>query len=62
LPGGGFNTPQLRDLAATGPFMHNGVIKTLADVATFYDTQSSIAPLRLTQAEKDDLVAFMQSL
>ena len=27
-----FNTPQLRDLAATAPYMHNGSLATLRDV------------------------------
>ena len=59
---GSFNTPQLRDLEASAPYMHNGVFKTLKDVVDFYNTQSSIAPLNLTQAEVDDLVAFLQAL
>jgi len=56
------NTPQLRDLAATAPYMHNGAFKTLTDVVQFYNRQSTLAPLNLTNAEVDDLVAYLESL
>ena len=59
---GAFNTPQLRDLAATAPYMHNGAFTTLEQVVEFYNEHSSIAPLGLTQDEIDDLVAFLKSL
>ena len=64
LPGGGafINTPQLRDLKNTAPYMHNGAFKTLADVVQFYDTQSIVAPLNLTPQEEQDLVAYLESL
>src|SRR5918911_655434 len=54
LPGGGafINTPQLRDLKNTAPYMHNGAEKTLRDVVQFYDTQSIVAPLNLTPQEE----------
>ncbi len=42
--------------------MHNGSLKTLRDVVNFYNTNSSVSPLRLTPAEIDDLVAFLASL
>ena len=42
--------------------MHNGSLKTLEDVVNFYDSQSSIAPLGLTDQEKSDLVEFMKAL
>lgn len=57
-----FNTAQLRDLASTAPYMHNGSLPTLRDVVRFYDQQSVIAPLGLTDAEVDDLVAYLESL
>ena len=57
-----FNTPQLRDVAATAPYMHNGSLKTLRDVVQFYDEQSVIAPLGLTPDEVNDLVAYLESL
>jgi cytochrome c peroxidase len=61
-PHGAFNTPTLRDVANTAPYMHNGVFKTLRAVVVFYDTQASTAPLGLTDAEIDDLVAYLNSL
>jgi cytochrome c peroxidase len=56
------NTPQMRDLAATAPYMHNGAFKTLTDVVQFYNRQSTLAPLNLTDAEVSDLVAYLESL
>jgi cytochrome c peroxidase len=57
-----FNTPTLRDVRNTGPYMHNGHFKTLEQVVDFYDGESSISPLNLTAAEKADLVAYLDSL
>jgi cytochrome c peroxidase len=57
-----FNTPTLRGIGRTAPYFHNGVKKTLADVVTFYDTQSIIAPLNLTPQEKSDLVEYLKAL
>jgi len=31
-----FRTPSLRNIGQTGPYMHNGSLKTLTDVVTFY--------------------------
>jgi cytochrome c peroxidase len=59
---GAFDTPHLRDLRNTAPYMHNGSLKTLREVVEFYNQRSSIAPLRLTPAEIDDLVAYLESL
>jgi cytochrome c peroxidase len=59
---GAFNTPQMRDLANTAPYMHNGSLKTLREVVEFYDQRSSVAPLRLTAGEVADLVAYLESL
>ena len=42
--------------------MHDGSIGTLREVVEFYDQRSSVAPLRLTAAEVDDLVAFLEEL
>jgi cytochrome c peroxidase len=56
------NTPQLRDLANTAPYMHNGAFKTLTDVVQFYNRQSTLAPLNLTNAEVADLVAYLEAL
>lgn len=59
---GAFNTPQLRDLRNTAPYMHNGSLRTLRDVVGFYNTRSTVAPLRLTATEVDDLVAYLEAL
>ena len=59
---GAFKSPQLRDVRNTAPYMHNGSLKTLREVVEFYDQESSVAPLRLTDGEIDDLVAYLESL
>jgi cytochrome c peroxidase len=59
---GPFDTPQLRDLKDTAPYMHNGVFNTLEEVVEFYDHQSSLPVLGLTAEQKADLVAFMKAL
>jgi len=56
---GKFKGPILRGLAARAPYFHNGMAATLQDVVEFYDTRFQ---LRLTDREKADLVAFLQSL
>jgi cytochrome c peroxidase len=61
-PPGAFNTPTLRDIRNSPPYMHNGVFATLRDVVEFYNARSSIAPLNLTPQEIDDLVAYMDAL
>jgi cytochrome c peroxidase len=61
-PPGAFNTPTLRDVRNTAPYMHNGVFNTLREVIEFYNARSSIAPLNLTPQEIDDLVAYMNAL
>jgi cytochrome c peroxidase len=61
-PPGAFNTPQLRDVANTAPYMHNGVFTTLHQVVEFYDKTASTAPLHLTDQETNDLVAYLNAL
>jgi cytochrome c peroxidase len=56
------NTPQMRDLAATAPYMHNGAFPTLRAVVDFYNTGSAVSPLNLEPDEIDDLVAYLESL
>ena len=34
---GSWRTPSLRDVAVTGPYMHNGVYRTLEEVVRHYD-------------------------
>ena len=36
---GRFKTPHLRNINETGPYMHNGVLKTLKQVVHFYNTR-----------------------
>ena len=67
---GAYKTPSLRNVERTAPYMHDGSLKSLAEVIDFYDRggnanpslDSEIRPLRLTQAEKGELVAFLRSL
>ena len=57
-----FNTPSLRDVANTAPYMHDGSLKTLADVVDFYNTRSTIAPLGLDPEERRKIVAYLEAL
>lgn len=61
-PPGAFNTPMLRDLANTAPYMHNGALDTLEEVVAFYDSESSLPALNLTEQERADLVRYLESL
>lgn len=75
---GKFKVPTLRNIAMTGPYMHNGVFKTLREVVDFYNTRdvgmwdppevaenvntNELGDLMLTDQEVDDIVAFMMTL
>ena len=69
---GEWRVPGLRNVAQTAPYMHNGSLPTLRDVVKHYselneerlhaDGERVLKPLRLTPAEVDDLVAFLESL
>jgi cytochrome c peroxidase len=67
---GAFRTPSLRNVARTAPYMHDGRLRTLADVVAFYDRGGDggggrsypLLPLGLTSRERSDLVAFLESL
>jgi cytochrome c peroxidase len=61
-PPGAFNTPTLRDIANTAPYMHNGRLGTLREVVEFYNRESTVSPLELTEREIDDLVEYLKSL
>jgi cytochrome c peroxidase len=59
-----FRTPTLRDVAKTGPYMHNGIFSTLDEVIDFLDAgggkgNKELKPLGLTPGEKKDLKAFL---
>jgi len=67
---GKFMTPSLRELKHTAPYMHNGMIKTLAGVVAFYNRGGDkdrnkdplLKKLKLSKAEQKNLVAFLESL
>ncbi|HUF51415.1 MAG TPA: cytochrome c peroxidase [Longimicrobiales bacterium] len=68
--GGVFNTPSLRNVARTAPYMHDGSMRTLEDVIEFYDRggqpnprlDRDIEPLRLNTQEQRALLTFLKSL
>jgi cytochrome c peroxidase len=67
---GAFKTPTLRNVAITGPYMHDGSMDTLWDVMDHYNKGGVPNPfldggmqrLGLTEPEIDDLVRFMTTL
>lgn len=67
---GKFITPSLRELKYSSPYMHNGMIATLADVVEFYNNgggkdsnkSDKLKPLGLNDQEKKDLIAFLEAL
>jgi cytochrome c peroxidase len=67
---GAFRTPSLRNVAKTAPYMHNGRMASLQDVVDFYSRggernpflDKQIRPLNLTERDKADLIAFLESL
>ncbi len=73
---GAFKTPTLRNVAVTGPFMHDGSMKTLRETVVHYNNggvtkkedrvndflSGGIRPLELKDDQVDDLVAFMEAL
>jgi len=75
---GRFRVPTLRNINETAPYMHNGVFNTLEEVIVFYNRRdldgitaevnqnvndaANIGELGLTDAEIQDLIAFLQTL
>jgi cytochrome c peroxidase len=70
---GCFRTKSLRNAAVTGPYLHNGSLRTLAEVVHFYNLgggQSGYAgtkdarmvPLNLGSGDEADLVEFLKAL
>jgi cytochrome c peroxidase len=72
---GSWKTPTLRNVALTGPYMHNGMFETLEEVVQHYNTAAKdfegqwigelskdIVELNLTDQEVADLVAFLETL
>jgi cytochrome c peroxidase len=65
-----FKTPTLRSVALRAPYMHDASLATLGDVVRHYE-KGGIArpsrsplmlPIKLTDQERLDLVAFMATL
>jgi cytochrome c peroxidase len=69
---GEFRVPGLRNVANTAPYMHNGSLATLQDVVKHYselneerlhqDGERILKPLKLSDSEAADLLAFLESL
>ncbi|MEM6262180.1 MAG: cytochrome c peroxidase [Bacteroidota bacterium] len=67
---GKFKVPTLRNIALTGPYMHDGSYETLEEIIELYNQGGKghpnqapqIGPLGLTKQEKADLLAFLESL
>ena len=65
-----FKTPTLRSVALRPPYMHNGSSATLYELVKHYEKggidrpsrSPLMLPLELTEQERLDLVAFMESL
>ncbi|MEQ1745464.1 MAG: cytochrome c peroxidase [Saprospiraceae bacterium] len=71
---GRFKVPGLRNVAVSGPYMHDGSFRTLREVIDYYDQPAKFVPhsinrdtllarpLGLTEQEKIDLEAFLRAL
>jgi cytochrome c peroxidase len=69
---GEWRVPGLRNVSLTAPYMHNGSLATLRDVVKHYselneerlhaDGERILKPLKLSPAEIEDLVTFLESL
>lgn len=67
---GAFKTPTLRDVARRPPYMHDGSLRSLAEVIALYNRggtpnpwlSGEMRPLGLTAEEQADLVAFLEAL
>ena len=69
---GEFKVPVLRNVAQTAPYMHSGRFATLTEVVRHYselnidrlhaDGEAILKPLKLSEPEVADLVAFLESL
>ena len=71
---GKFKVPGLRNIAVTGPYMHDGAMRTLREVIDYYDQPDRFVshsynrdpllakPLGLTEQEKRDIETFLAAL
>lgn len=72
LTTGAFKVPTLRNVELTGPYMHNGSMKSLEEVVEFYNRGGNVHNRRhaatlvfaqgFSQTDKDALVAFLKTL
>jgi cytochrome c peroxidase len=51
---GGYKAPTLRNIAVTGPYMHDGNVKTLNEAIIHHST--------MTDAERNDILEFLSTL
>jgi cytochrome c peroxidase len=71
---GKFKVPGLRNVAATAPYMHNGIFATLEEVLRYYNNPKGFfphqinldssfnKPLNLTSKEQADIIVFLKTL
>jgi len=66
---GAFKTPTMRNIAVTGPYMHDGSMETLKEVMELYNKGGeknpflgSVLKLDLTEEEIGDVIEFLKSL
>ena len=65
-----FKTPTLRDVALRPPYMHHGLQTTLDQVMRHYEKggidrpsrSPLMQPIQLTDQERQDIIAFMETL
>ena len=68
-----FKIPTLRNVELTGPFMHNGSMKSLEEVVQFYNRggnnvgnphhfETLVFPQNMSSQDQHDLVAFLKTL
>jgi cytochrome c peroxidase len=68
---GAFKTPTLLDISQSAPYFHNGSVATLEEAVDLmlnggkknkYLDSTNLKPVKLTRAERDDLLAFLRAL
>ncbi len=67
---GQFKVPTLRNIALTAPYMHDGRFQTLDEVVDHYaggghpgpNVSPNVRPLKLSDQDKQDLIAFLHTL
>ena len=68
---GAFKTPSLFDISKSAPYFHNGSVATLEEAVDLmlnggkknkYLDTTNLKPVKLTKAEKADLLSFLRSL